>query len=63
MTVTSSTNPVFDPALNMGRQSLYRFCALALSDPRVGSWERVHEKSFQLLLGNAMRGWDWPDDY
>ncbi len=53
MNVTSSTDPMFDLALSMGRQSLYRFCALALSDPRLGSWEQVHERSFQQLLGDA----------
>ena len=53
MTVTSLADPTFDPALNMGRQSLYRFCALALSDPRVGSWEQVHERPFQRLVGDA----------
>ena len=32
----------FDPAINMARQSLYRFAALSLVDPRTGSWDQLH---------------------
>ncbi len=31
----------FDPALNKARQSLYRFAALALLDPKIGAWEQL----------------------
>ena len=31
----------FDLAMNMARQSLYRFAALSLVDPRAGSWEQL----------------------
>jgi TorA maturation chaperone TorD len=30
-----------DRAVNLARQALYRFAALALADPRSGSWERL----------------------
>ena len=43
----TKTNKVdFDPAINMARQSLYRFAALSLLDPQAGSWEQL----------NALRG-------
>lgn len=32
----------FDPAVNLARQLLYRFAALALLDPRAGSWSHLH---------------------
>src|SRR3972149_8422482 len=31
----------FAPAINMARQSLYRFAALSLVDPRTGSWVQL----------------------
>jgi len=31
-----------DPAILMARQSLYRFAALTLLDPKAGSWQRLH---------------------
>ena len=42
MSKNTMTNEVdFDPAINMARQSLYRFAALSLLDPQAGSWERL----------------------
>ncbi len=38
--MTTATN--FDPALNIARQSLYRFAALSLLDPRAGCWEQLN---------------------
>src|SRR3990172_11111746 len=32
----------FAPAVNMARQSLYRFAALSLLDPLAGSWRQLH---------------------
>jgi TorA maturation chaperone TorD len=37
-TSTAISTVTHDPALAMARQSLYRFAALALADPRLGSW-------------------------
>jgi TorA maturation chaperone TorD len=33
--------PAFDLAVNMARQSLYRFAALSLLDPREGAWDEL----------------------
>jgi len=46
MTASTHADPRIDPALNLARQSLYRFAALSLLDPRAGAWERL----------NALRG-------
>jgi TorA maturation chaperone TorD len=43
----------FDPALNMARQSLYRFVALSLLDPKAGSWERLDALRDDVLLSDA----------
>lgn len=53
MTQTLAKDMEFDLALNIARQSLYRFGALALSDPRVGSWEKIHDKRSQELVLEA----------
>ena len=37
----TSPSADFDPAVNMARQSLYRFAALSLLDPQAGSWDRL----------------------
>jgi TorA maturation chaperone TorD len=41
MNDTTLPDIAFDPALNFARQSLYRFAALTLLDPRAGSWKRL----------------------
>ena len=43
----------FDPALNMARQSLYRFAALSLLDPQAGSWEQLNRLRDDPLLSAA----------
>jgi TorA maturation chaperone TorD len=43
----------FDPALNMARQSLYRFAALSLLDPQAGSWEQLNRLRNDPLLSAA----------
>ncbi len=42
MTANDNGAVVFDSALNMARQSLYRFAALSLLDPKCDSWECLH---------------------
>ncbi|MDP7016179.1 MAG: molecular chaperone TorD family protein [Pirellulaceae bacterium] len=49
----TSTTTNFDPALNFARQSLYRFTALSLLDPRAGSWEQLNELRDDRLLQDA----------
>jgi TorA maturation chaperone TorD len=49
----SSDAADFDPALNMARQSLYRFAALSLLDPQVGSWEQLNRLRNDPLLSAA----------
>ena len=43
----------FDGALCFARQSLYRFAALALVDPRCGTWEQLSHPSSAKLVGEA----------
>jgi TorA maturation chaperone TorD len=43
----------FDPALNMARQSLYRFAALSLLDPLAGSWEQLNRLRDDPVLSAA----------
>jgi len=43
----------FDLAMNLARQSLYRFAALALLDPRAGSWRRLREAEDSPVLDEA----------
>lgn len=49
----SATIAGFDSTLNIARQSLYRFAALALADPRIGNWTKLANANFQALLGEA----------
>ena len=44
---------VFDEALCFARQSLYRFAALALVDPRRGTWEQLSHPSAARLAQAA----------
>lgn len=53
MTTRTQTELTFDPALNMARQSLYRFAALTLLDPRAGAWDRLNELRDESLLDEA----------
>jgi TorA maturation chaperone TorD len=56
----SKTKPGFDAALNMARQSLYRFAALSLVDPRTGCWEQLRRLSDDRLVSDAaalVRSW------
>ncbi|MAD79692.1 MAG: hypothetical protein CMJ50_02450 [Planctomycetaceae bacterium] len=41
MTNSIVTQVEVEPAINMARQSLYRFAAISLLDPRSGSWEQL----------------------
>jgi TorA maturation chaperone TorD len=43
----------FDVSLSLARQCLYRVSALALLDPRAGSWERLHDPTTQQLAIDA----------
>lgn len=43
-----------DPAVNRARCVLYRLTALALADPRTGSWARLIEPATRLLAGEAL---------
>jgi TorA maturation chaperone TorD len=49
--MTTATS--FDPALNIARQSLYRFAALSLLDPRAGCWEQLNELRDNCMLIDA----------
>jgi TorA maturation chaperone TorD len=49
-----TTTTTFDPALNLARQSLYRFAALSLLDPRAGCWEQLNNlRDDRILTGAA----------
>jgi TorA maturation chaperone TorD len=50
-----STTPAieFDLTLNLARQSLYRFAALTLLDPKDGAWERLAALRDDSLLADA----------
>ncbi len=43
----------FDAALNQARQALYRFAALALADPRTGSWSELADPRCQQVAQTA----------
>lgn len=43
----------FDLAMNLARQSLYRFAALTLLDPRAESWQRLREAHASNVLDGA----------
>lgn len=45
-------NAEFDAAVNMARQSLYRFAALSLLDPKAGAWPTLQ----QLLVDPVLHG-------
>ena len=53
MNVNAPQETTFDPALNMARQSLYRFAALSLLDPKAGCWEQLHAIRADRLLTEA----------
>ena len=53
MTSTPEIDVTFDVALNMARQSLYRFAALSLLDPRAGSWDQLDRLRGDPLLCQA----------
>ena len=48
-----TTATTFDPALSIARQSLYRFVALSLLDPRAGCWEQLNELRGDRILTDA----------
>lgn len=48
-----SNAPLLDPAILMARQSLYRFAALSLLDPKAGSWQRIHDLCGEPILSEA----------
>lgn len=53
MTASTATQPGIDPATNMARQSLYRFAALSLLDPKAGSWQQLDALRGESLVGGA----------
>jgi TorA maturation chaperone TorD len=48
-----TTATTFDPALSIARQSLYRFAALSLLDPRAGCWEQLNQLRDNQMLTDA----------
>jgi len=50
---TTDNYLVSDPALRLARQSLYRFLALSLVDPRTGSWAAIDALRDNPLLPDA----------
>lgn len=52
-TTTQFSHILHDPAVSMARQSLYRFAALALVDPRTGSWADLNALGGDALLTEA----------
>ncbi|MCP4787456.1 MAG: molecular chaperone TorD family protein [Fuerstiella sp.] len=50
---TTAPEITFDPAVAMARQALYRFTALALLDPKFGSWERLNALRNDPVLNEA----------
>ncbi len=48
-TSTTTNNAIFrfDPTMNTARQALYRYTALAMLDPRSGSWSRLSLRQSQ----------------
>ncbi len=55
MTTTTLCQTTFDPTLNMARQALYRFAALALLDPKLSAWQQLHELR-QMELEGGQQG-------
>ncbi len=53
MTTQIATQSEFDAATNMARQSLYRFAAVALLDPKAGAWQQLDTLHGDALLGDA----------
>jgi TorA maturation chaperone TorD len=53
MFAESISQITFDPALNRARQSLYRFAALSLLDPRAGAWRQLAALRDDPLVGEA----------
>jgi TorA maturation chaperone TorD len=48
-----SSGTGFDSALSTSRQALYRYTAIALQDPRRGSWERLADPQWQRGIASA----------
>jgi TorA maturation chaperone TorD len=44
---------IHDPALLLARRACYRFAALALADPRTGSWNALSDPETQALVTQA----------
>lgn len=53
MLPTTTSELLADPAVNLARQALYRFTALALLDPRRGSWHQLQLIRQSQLLSSA----------
>lgn len=53
MTLTATCQTAFDPTLNMARQSLYRFAALALLDTKFSAWQQLQTLRLQELAQQA----------
>ena len=52
MTATAHAT-TFEPAVLMARQSLYRFAAMSLLDPKAGSWDQLEAECEGTLLSEA----------
>jgi TorA maturation chaperone TorD len=53
MQLNSNPSAGAENAMNLARQSLYRFASLSLVDPRVGSWQRLCALRNDTLLPEA----------
>ncbi len=53
MDIQTAPSVAYDSAISLARQSLYRFSALSLLDPRAGCWERLAELRESDLLTRA----------
>lgn len=52
--MSATTNKTaFDPAFAIARQSLYRFAAISLLDPKFGSWEQLQRLREDPLVAEA----------
>ncbi len=53
MSIIQQRPDLTDPALSFARQSLYRFAALTLVDPKTDSWQQLADRQIRALLTEA----------
>ena len=53
MSITQQRPDLTDPALSFARQSLYRFAALTLLDPKADSWQQLADRQTHKLITQA----------